>query len=170
MQHKVHFTKDAVHQKKRTSQHKLWQIHRACHVMICNVNDLTIETQPPPPSKGCKNNRISTHPRDSISSWLYILHPPLPEGSQLPGSPTTLAALQPFMPARNPLVEAPDTCAASTKALTTASDVSSNGTFLARKGWKVRFFHPKKLFLVFFFFGGGPSLHEKATSATVVFP
>ena len=109
----------------------------------------------PPPSKGCKK-QPNKHPSKRFHQFMliYTLHPPLPEGSQLPGSPTTLATLQPFMPTRNPLVEAPDTCAASTKALTTAFDVSSNGTFLARKGWKVRFFHPKTVSCFLFFWGG----------------
>ena len=99
---------------------------------------ITTEAQPPP-SKECKK-QSKKHISKRFHQFMpkYTLHPPLPEDWNLPGSlTTTLATLQPFMPARNPLVEAPDTCAASTKALTTASDVSSNGTFLARRDYIV---------------------------------
>lgn len=109
---------------------KLTELAKWWHATWMIPNYITTEAQTPPSKEYKKQlkKHISKRFHQFTLHYQKIATCRVPQ--QLPYK-WLVATLQPSMPARNPLVEAPDTCAASTKALTTASDVSSNGTFLA---------------------------------------
>lgn len=90
-----------------------------------------------------KCSSIRSHHRQFVENKPnHLANPPVVKSSpsfpqsQLPMPPMSCLMEPPIgcpgSPPRHPLVVAPDTCAASTSAPTTALDVSSNGTFLRK--------------------------------------